>query len=146
MEDPLGGFPDSVEIPIQWGDQDALKHVNNAVYVRWFEASRISYCRKVGLWGRLESENVGPILASVHCDYRRPLTFPDTVRVGSRITKIGRTSLTMEHWVIGLAANTLAAEGHSILVLYDYDKAEPRPIPEAIRRTIREVEGQKLDS
>lgn len=143
MDDPLAGFPVAIEIPVQWGDQDAFRHVNNAVYIRWFESSRVTYTRKTGLWDLLESDNVGPILASIHCDYRRPLTYPDTVRVGSRIARIGRSSLTMEHRIVGLASNAIAAEGTAVLVLYDYNKEEPCPIPDRVRRAIEELEGRR---
>ena len=139
--DPLDGFPEVVEIPVQWGDQDAFRHVNNAVYFRWFESSRVAYSRKLGLWELLEFANIGPILASVHCDYRRPLTYPDVVRVGSRIVRVGRTSITMEHRVVGLASGSTAADGTAVLVLYDYSKAEPCPIPDRIRQAILEREG-----
>jgi acyl-CoA thioester hydrolase len=145
IDDPLAGFADSVEIPVQWGDQDAFRHVNNTVYVRWFESSRISYSRKVGLWELIEAENIGPILASIHCDYRRPLTYPDTVKVGSRIVKVGRTSLTMEHRVVALSSGLVAAEGMAVLVLYDYNKAEPCPIPDPIRRAIEALEGARAE-
>jgi acyl-CoA thioester hydrolase len=139
--DPLDGFPEVVEIPVQWGDQDAFRHVNNTVYFRWFESSRIAYSRKLGLWELLEFANIGPILASVHCDYRAPLTYPDVVRVGSKVIRVGRTSLTMEHRVVGRASGLVAAEGKGVLVLYDYNKAEPCPIPERIRLAILAKEG-----
>jgi acyl-CoA thioester hydrolase len=139
--DPLDGFPEVVEIPVQWGDQDAFRHVNNAVYFRWFESSRIAYSRRLGLWELLEFANIGPILASVQCDYRRPLTYPDAVRVGSKVVRVGRTSLTMVHRVVGQASGVLAAEGTAVLVLYDYNKAEPFPIPDRIKAGILEHEG-----
>ena len=140
MDDPLDGYSLVIEIPVQWGDQDAFRHVNNTVYLRWFESSRVAYSRKLGLWDLLESANLGPILASTTCHYRRPLTYPDTVRVGTRVVKVGTTSLTLEHRVVGLAANEVAAEGLAVLVLYDYNKAEPCPIPDPIRRAIDDLE------
>jgi acyl-CoA thioester hydrolase len=142
MDDPLAGYSQVIEIPVQWGDQDAFRHVNNTVYLRWFESSRIAYSRKIGLWDLLESANIGPILASTTCHYRRPLTYPDTVRVGTRTLKVGTTSLTLEHRMVGLASNAVAAECSAVLVLYDYNKAEPCPIPDHIRRAIVELEGR----
>jgi acyl-CoA thioester hydrolase len=139
--DPFDGFPEVVEIPVQWGDQDAFRHVNNAIYFRWFESSRIAYSRKVGLWDLLESVNIGPILASIRCDYRRPLTYPDIVRVGSKLVRIGRTSLTIEHRVVSQKSAAIAAEGTAVIVLYDYGKAEPCPIPDRIRQAIEEQQG-----
>jgi acyl-CoA thioester hydrolase len=139
--DPLEGYPEVVEIPVQWGDQDAFRHVNNTVYLRWFESSRIAYARRLGVWDQLESANIGPILASVHCDYLRPLTYPDTVSVGSKVERIGRTSLTIGHRVVSKSTGAVAAEGTAVLVLYDYTKAEPCEIPERIRQAAREIEG-----
>lgn len=78
----LEGFPVVIEVPVQWGDQDTFGHVNNVVYLRWLESSRIAYMRRVGLFESLEAERIGPILASIKCDYRRQVTFPDTVAVG----------------------------------------------------------------
>jgi acyl-CoA thioester hydrolase len=146
MNNPLAGYPLWIEIPVQWGDQDAFRHVNNAVYLRWFESSRIAYSRKVGLWDYLETDLIGPILASTKIDYRRPLTYPDTVKIGSKVVKVGRTSLTLEHKVVGLASNEVAAEGVAVLVLYDYKKAEPIPIPDVIRQAIATIESTGRDA
>ncbi len=146
MVDPLEGFSVSIEIPVQWGDQDAFQHVNNTVYLRWFESSRIAYTRKLGLWDLLETHQVGPILASSKIDYRRPLTFPDAVRIGTKVARVGRTSLTLEHRVVGLSTNLVAAEGMAVIVLYDYKKAEPYPIPDPIRRAIEVLEADRRDS
>ena len=40
--DLLAQFPIILTIPVQWGDQDAFLHVNNTVYLRWFESARIA--------------------------------------------------------------------------------------------------------
>ncbi len=137
----MAGFPVTIELPVLWGDQDAFRHVNNVIYLRWFESARIAYAAKVGLLDRVETDRVGPILASSHCDYRRPLVYPDRVRVGSKVTRVGRTSIAFEHRVVGEAAGAVAAEGTAALVYYDYDRACPVPVPESIREAIRALEG-----
>ncbi len=78
----LAEFPVVITLPVQWGDQDAFGHVNNTVYFRWFESARIAYFERIGLSHVLDVEPIAPILASISCDYRRPITFPDTVQVG----------------------------------------------------------------
>src|SRR5258708_195882 len=105
--DPLVGFPVVLSVPVQWGDQDAFQHVNNTVYLRWCESARIAYIERTGLTELMERERIGPILAAITCNYRRPLTYPDTVRVGARVTRLGRSSLTMEHRVTSDAGGGL---------------------------------------
>src|SRR5262249_12907326 len=102
------------------------------------------YSMKVGLSGLMRERNVGPILASMTCDYRIPLTFPDTVHVGTRITRIGRSSMAMEQVLVSVAARAIAAEGRSTLVVYDYNAAAPVPVPDSIRAALAELEGKPV--
>ena len=140
------GFPVAIEIPIWWGDQDAFGHVNNTIPMRWFESSRIAYMGVVGLSSLMDSHKVGPILASVKIDYRRHLHFPDSVTVGARVTRIGRTSLTMEHAAVSKKLGATAVEGTSTIVVFDYKTHRPEPVPETIRQAIAELEGRDFSA
>lgn len=44
----LAEFPAKIDIDIQWGEMDAFGHVNNIVYLRYVECSRIEYFRALG--------------------------------------------------------------------------------------------------
>ena len=112
MEALLEGYPVVISVTVQWGDQDAFGHVNNTVYFRWFESARIAYFLRIGLRTLQADERVGPILASSSCEYRKSITFPDTVRVGVRVTRIGRTSIGLS---IGSSAKRRGAGGRGSL-------------------------------
>src|SRR5262245_20383692 len=77
-------FPVVIEIPIAWGEMDAMQHVNNIVYFRYVESARMAYFERIGFLEHQRVTGVGPILAWTNCRFRRPLTYPDTVRVGTR--------------------------------------------------------------
>ncbi|HVU90327.1 MAG TPA: thioesterase family protein [Pirellulales bacterium] len=140
--DLLAEFPVILTLPVQWGDQDAMQHVNNVVYFRWCESARIEYFGRIGLADRRTAEHVGPILASIKCDFRRQLNFPDTIRIGARIVRIGRTSLTMTHRVESQAQRAIVAEAESTMVVFDYDSGKPHPVPDAMRTAIESLEGR----
>ena len=36
-----------IEVPVLWGEMDALQHVNNIVYFRYFENARMAYFEKL---------------------------------------------------------------------------------------------------
>jgi acyl-CoA thioester hydrolase len=131
-----------ITLPVQWGEQDGFQHVNHAVYFRWFESARIAFWDRAGLWGMVKQSRVGPILASVSCDYRRQLTYPDTVLVGSRVVRLGRTSFAMEQVVVSSAQRAVAAQGRSTIVVFDYAASAPTPIPVSLRRAMEELQGQ----
>ncbi|HWB83400.1 MAG TPA: thioesterase family protein [Bryobacteraceae bacterium] len=145
MEDYLAGFPVVTTIPLLWGDQDAFGHVNSLIYLRWCETARVEYLGRAGLWVPLPPTGPGPIVASLHCDYKRPLTFPGTIDVGARVTHIGRSSIRMEHRIVSRDLNLLAASADSTLVLLDYSQNRPVPVPLEIRQVIGRLERKNFD-
>jgi acyl-CoA thioester hydrolase len=148
MDEPLpaelADYPARIELPVQWGDQDALGHVNNTVFFRWYESARIVYLERLGLGDKNASTGLGPILAAIGCDYRRQVKYPDRVIIGARVIRIGRTSMTMEHKVWSTAQRAVVAEGHSTIVVFDYAAGRPHPVPADMRASIEQLEGREL--
>ncbi len=137
----LEGHPVVIALPVQWGDQDAFGHVNNTVYFRWFESSRIAYGDRMGLTRLYDDRKIGPILAAISCNYRRQLKHPDTVHIGARVARIGRSSLTMEHRIVSAALQTVVADGSSTIVTFDYAANRPVPVPDDLRKVVEHLEA-----
>jgi len=141
----LAGYPVIMTIPLLWGDQDAFGHINNLAYLRWCETARVVYMERAGLWLELPPKGIGPILASIRCDYRRPLNYPDTVDIGTRVTRIGRSSMTMEHCVVSHNLQAVAADVTSTLVIIDYSRNVSVPVPEESRKLIAALEARSFE-
>ncbi|HCC58203.1 MAG TPA: acyl-CoA thioesterase [Solibacterales bacterium] len=139
MQDPLADYPVVTTIPVAWGEQDAFGHVNNIYYFRWCESARIEYGERIGLLGMHRDRNIGPVIAQIGCNFRQPVVHPDTVRVGARVSRLGRTSLTMEHLIVSEKLGVVA-DASSVLVLYDYGSSQPYEIPEAMRRAVNQLQ------
>jgi acyl-CoA thioester hydrolase len=140
----LAEYPAVIALPVQWGDQDAFGHVNNTVPIRWFESARTAYLERGGLAHLMTGAGLGPILASITCRYRRQLNYPDTVYVGARTAQLGRSSMSMEHAVYSQSLGEIAAEGESVIVIFDYGANRPRRIPADVRAAIEKLEGKSL--
>ena len=93
----------------------------------------------------MEPEKIGPILAAIGCNYRRQLTFPDSVDIGSRVTRIGRSSLTMTHGLWSRQTQKLVADGDSTIVVFDYTTQRSVPIPDKVREAIEKLEGRSSE-
>jgi acyl-CoA thioester hydrolase len=141
----LADFPIVVKIPVQWGDQDAFGHVNNTVPHRWFESARIELFGRIGLLELKEEQRIGPILAATSCDYRRQINFPDTVQVGIRVARIGRTSIALAHTIVSEAQQAVVAEGTSTTVVFDYAARKPHAVPESVRQAIAALDGRAVE-
>lgn len=142
MSTLLAGYPSIVELKVQWGDMDAAQHVNNIIYLRWFETARINYFNQLGAMSFRGGEGIGPILAETFCKYKLPVTYPDTISVAARILPetMDEFSYQMQHIVVSHRHQRIAAEGHARLVCYDYQALKKVPIPPELRAKILELE------
>ena len=140
MHDLLADFPIILEIPVAWGEMDAFQHVNNIIYLRYAESARIAYLEQVGLRDTMQMTGVGPILASLQCRYKFPLTYPDTARVGVRVSEIGADRFTVLFRIVSARHQRIAAEGDSVIVSYDYQAGRKVPLPPGWRAAIEETE------
>ena len=137
----LNDFRTQLALPVLWSDQDAFGHVNNTVCIRWFESARVTYLEQVGLEDLMTAAQWGPILAQVTCNYRRQLKYPDNVTIGAKVTRIGNSSFTMSHAVWSEQQQAIAADGDSVVVLFDYQQQKPVRIPDDTRATIAKWDG-----
>jgi acyl-CoA thioester hydrolase len=143
MPDAPARYPISVDIPVAWGEMDAFQHVNNVVYARWLETARMVYFERLGLVKRVREEGVGPILARTAIDYRRPVTYPDTVRVDAAVSRVGGSSYTMAFRVWSKAQDAEVAAGEQVIVHFDYRTGRATPIDDALRAAIAAVEATR---
>jgi acyl-CoA thioester hydrolase len=138
----LSLFPIVVEVDVAWGEMDSYSHVNNVVYFRYFENARIAYLDRIGWHASKLQTGLGPILASTQARFRKAVTYPDRLLVGSRITDIQSDRVTFEYRIVSTKLKAVATEGQAVIVSYDYRANTKVPIPEAIRKAIEELEKQ----
>jgi acyl-CoA thioester hydrolase len=136
-------FPIIIELDVAWGEMDSYAHVNNVVYFRYFENARIAYLDRVGWLASMQKSGLGPIIASTQARFRKPVSYPDHLLVGARISDIQPDRVTFDYKLVSTKLNAVACEGQAVVVSYDYRVSAKTPIPEAIRKAIEELEKQK---
>lgn len=148
-----GDFAHRFEVRVRFADTDAMAHVNNATYLTYVEAARIDWWTAI-TGEPLERENGRPdglILAEAEIAFRSPVVFGEIVTIETRATRIGRTSLGLEHRLTAAPGAgvlpqpaRLVATCRSVLVRYDYLAETPTPWPPAFVAGIEAFEGRSL--
>jgi acyl-CoA thioester hydrolase len=136
----LKGFSVIVDWQVAWSDMDALRHVNNVTYFRYFENVRIAYFERIKLWEIMEKTGIGPIISSTQCRFRIPLTYPDVVSIGSCVSDISQDGFTMKLCVASHRLSKIAAEGEALLVSFDYRNNRRVPMPTQLKQNILDLE------
>ena len=141
MKQLLKQCPVVIETPIAWGQMDAFQHLNNTTYFRFFESGRIAYFERLNFLSYMEETGVGPILASTSCRFRIPLTYPDTVSIGTRVSEVQDDRFTMDYFVVSHKHQKVAAEGSGLIVCFNYKENMKTPIPAELRERIAALEA-----
>lgn len=141
MKELLETYPVVIEIPVAWGEMDSLRHVNNIVYFRYFESARMAYFQKLDIWNYMNETGIGPILASTQCKFKIPLTYPDVVSVGAKISEIEADRFNMTYRVVSHEHAKVAAEGEGLIVSYDYRAQKKAALPDEIKERIQILEN-----
>ena len=122
---------------VRFGDLDAMRHLNNVVFLRYFETARIAYMRE--LWpahnpGSPEQGDFGLIFAECHIGYRSPVHFDEEVAIHCSVRAVKRSSFQVAFEM--RVDERLAAEGYGVLVGFDYTQQRARPIPDDVRAAL----------
>ena len=92
-------FKVKVTIPVSWGDMDALGHVNNVNYLRYFDHARSQYFIESGCYSEFKQIGIQAVIKSINCQFISPIHFPETILVGARIEQIKDDGFIMEHFI-----------------------------------------------
>ena len=130
----MDGYRFTYPIQVRFRDLDALGHVNNAVYLTYFEAARMAYWMHVN--GRADLRSMDMILARAEVDYRAPVGYGDELEVGVRCASVKRSSFVLEQALVDRRTGKLVAQARKVLVHYDYAAGRSKPLTEDQRQLL----------
>jgi acyl-CoA thioester hydrolase len=146
-----GVFPYRHPIEIRYGDTDALGHVNNAVYLSYFEAARGGYYRAVvghpfGMGPDPERSTF--VIAEARVTYRAPARYGEALACWCRVGWVGRSSFSLEYRAIvedgDGGSGRVAADGETVQVFYDLHAGRVMRVPADLIARLRAFEGREL--
>lgn len=141
---PEPGWRFYITVEVRFRDIDMFDHVNNAAYFTYIESARVAYY--TALTGLTDPREFKMTLASEKMDFIKPIFFGQTVRVYTRIGRVGNKSWTLEHEIRDAATDELMASGSTVNVHYDYESEQSIPLPTEIVEKMEAFEGRKLRS
>ena len=119
-------------VTVRWGDMDAFNHVNNSVYATYLEEVRLRWFASIqGPW---VDASMGPVVASMRIEFRRPIEWPEELSVSMSCERVGRSSLTLPFAMHSATdPSVLYAEGSTVLVWIDRGSGKSIDLPEHVR-------------
>jgi len=137
----------SVQVPEPWafgmadivrfGEIDALNHVNNVEYFRWYETLRVHYLDHYGLF-ELAGADAKYVVKSVSAEYHAEVKRGASYINVARTVQMRNTSFSMEYATIVEGHTTTT--GTAVVVLLNPDNSK-RPLPDGLRAKLISTDG-----
>lgn len=127
---------DSYKLQVRFSDCDMMQHVNNAVYLNYFEEARIHYFRQV-LGEDWDWNKTGVILRKNELEYLKPVLLHEPVEIFVYLKHIGEKSFTLSYEVRVL--DEVRTTGTSVLVCYDSVSKSSILIPYRMREALNKL-------
>lgn len=121
------------EIPLRWSDMDALRHVNNVVYLELLEEARV---RMLSSLHHAGGPDIGLVVGRNEIDYLRPLRYSqDPVVVNVWVERIGRASFTVAYQVLD-PKGLVVVQAKTVVVSVNTEGTGSSPLPDEARRLL----------
>lgn len=124
-----------VPIDVRYSDYDTKNHVNNAVYLTYFEIARA----RAWVDGVQGDPEFPVILAEAQVRYVKPASYGMPLVCDITTSEVRNRSWTWSYRILDARDESLVAEGKTVQVYYDYDAGKPAPIPDDLRARLPEL-------
>ncbi|HWL84796.1 MAG TPA: thioesterase family protein [Polyangiaceae bacterium] len=125
---------------VRYGDTDRQGHVNNAAFATFCETGRVTFFFQGSQ--PLPPPGTSFVIARLILDFRAELAWPGTVDIGTRVTKIGRSSITMVQALF--QKERCAATAESVVVLVDEATRKSTPLRPEMMAALEAAGGVRL--
>ena len=125
-------------VTTRWLDNDAYGHVNNVVYLSWFDTVVNDFLIQVGVLDLRRGDVVG-LVVETQCRYLAPLAFPQPIEAGLRVRHVGTSSVRYEIAVFAEGEGTASAQGHFVHVYVDRASRKPVALPAPLRAALQQL-------
>jgi acyl-CoA thioester hydrolase len=141
--------PAPTRLEIRYGDLDPYGHVNNAVYLAFFEKIRIDYWRALADLAGIQELEAGDVpgaryvIAETTNRFKRAIFFEDTLHGAVRMRTVGNRSYAMDFELRTgetFEGGTLVSEGTAAHVFFDPVQGAVQPRPEWFLPTVARLE------
>ena len=133
--EPRNAYKAFRSIGTRWMDNDAYGHVNNVVYYSWFDTAVNAYLIEHGVLDIHHGDAIG-LVVETQCNYFSPLAFPQTVKAGLRVARLGSSSVRYEVALFAQDQDLCAARGHFVHVYVDRVSRRPVSLAQPLKQLL----------
>lgn len=139
IKEPSRPLRHSVDLQVRFGDFDMFGHLNNNVYLQFFDLGKSLYFRDL-TGKKFDVESIGAAVVNINCNFYAPTSVDENLVVLTACTRLGDRSITLEQRILNPATGSIKCDATSVLAGFDIKTQSSAPILPALRQAIEQFE------
>lgn len=128
-----------IEVRVRYSETDQMGVVYHSNYLNYLELSRVEWLRELGFsYAELEKKDVLLPVVRVALDYRSPARYDDLLRIETRVSEMGASSIEFQSEIYN-QKGTLLVEALVRLVCIQSVTFKPMAVPVFLRELIEKM-------
>ena len=136
-------FRHSVPVQIRFNDLDGLGHVNNSVYLSFYDLGKSDYFRTVRRQ-RLMVDKIDVVIAHIDVDFHSPVFLEDEIEVRTKVETIGNKSFTLLQQIVEKNSGEIKCSCRTVMVGFDQKTHQALPISKEWREAFSQYEQREF--
>ncbi len=137
---PEINFHHRMGVQIRFNDIDMFGHLNNSVYIQFFDMGKYAYFRQF-MTDTFGSEPTAPVVANINCDFLEPTKIDERLEVLTAITEIADSSMVLQQRIVS-SAGRVKCTARTIMVNIDLATGRPTTVSDEWRKKITDYENR----
>lgn len=111
-------FHHRLPLQIRFSDVDVLGHVNNTVYLAFYDTGKAGYMTSV-LGRKISWKEVDTVIANINCSFIAPIFFGEQIEVLTRCEGIGDKSFRLEQVIREITTGQIKSTCKTVMVCFE---------------------------
>lgn len=132
---PVSEFVDSVGLQIRFNDIDILGHLNNTVYLSFYDTGKAYFFEHI-FDGDINWRKVETVIANIDVAYVSPIYFGDDIEVLTRCMAVHEKSFRLQQVIVDRKSGELKSCAETVMVSFNPETGKSMEIPARWREAL----------
>lgn len=138
---PAKPFRHKLAVQLRFNDIDMFGHVNNSVYLQFFDLGKLRYF-EAALGKDFMNSGLAVVIVNINCDFFAPAFIQELLEVLTQTVHLGEKSLTLEQRIVNSATGDVKCMARTVMAGFDPKTLGSAPIPQYAKEALMEFDNQ----
>ncbi len=115
---PVKPFRHKLDVQLRFNDIDMFGHVNNSVYLQFFDLGKLRYFEDA-LGKDFMKSGLAVVIVNINCDFFAPSFLNEPLAVMTQTIHLGDKSLTLEQRIVNTSTGDVKCMARTVMAGFD---------------------------